>query len=77
MQIDARVKSPTIVMKAKACVFPRVPFRVSGYQGICGIYRIELSNKFGRIVDITTPDNFNRHFRDKVVRSAEVQYETC
>jgi predicted nucleotidyltransferase len=36
---------------------------------------IELSNKFGRKVDLRTPGDLSRYFRDEVVRSAEVQYE--
>ena len=36
---------------------------------------IELSNKFGRKVDLRTPGDLSRYFRDEVVRTAEVQYE--
>jgi predicted nucleotidyltransferase len=36
---------------------------------------IELSNKFGRKVDLRTPGDLSRYFRDEVIRSAEVQYE--
>ena len=36
---------------------------------------IELSNKLGRKVDLRTPGDLSRYFRDEVVRSAEVQYE--
>lgn len=36
---------------------------------------IELSNKFGRKVDLRTPGDLSRYFRDEVIGSAEVQYE--
>lgn len=36
---------------------------------------IELSDKIGRKVDIRTPRDLSRYFRDEVVRQAEVQYE--
>jgi predicted nucleotidyltransferase len=36
---------------------------------------IELSDKIGRKVDLRTPRDLSRYFRDEVVRQAEVQYE--
>jgi predicted nucleotidyltransferase len=36
---------------------------------------IELTEMLGRKVDLRTPLDLNRHFRDEVVREAEVQYE--
>ena len=35
---------------------------------------IELSRLFGRKVDLRTPQDLSRYFRDEVVSSAEVQY---
>lgn len=35
---------------------------------------IELSNIIGRKVDLRTPEDLSRYFRDEVVESAEVQY---
>ncbi|HEV7570954.1 MAG TPA: nucleotidyltransferase domain-containing protein [Thermoanaerobaculia bacterium] len=35
---------------------------------------IELTEKLGRKVDLRTPKELSRHFRDEVVRNAEVQY---
>ena len=34
----------------------------------------ELSDMLGRKVDLRTPADLSRHFRDEVVRTAEVQY---
>jgi predicted nucleotidyltransferase len=34
----------------------------------------ELSTLFGRKVDLRTPQDLSRYFRDEVVRSAAVQY---
>ncbi len=36
---------------------------------------IELTNKLGRKVDLRTPRDLSRYFRDEVLRQAEVQYE--
>lgn len=35
---------------------------------------MELSALFGRTVDLRTPAELSRHFRDQVMREAEVQY---
>lgn len=35
---------------------------------------IELSQILGRKVDLRTPEDLSRYFRDKVVAEAEVQY---
>jgi len=35
---------------------------------------IELTEKLGRKVDLRTPKDLSRYFRDEVVRGAEVQY---
>lgn len=42
--------------------------------GIVGM-EIDLSEMLGRKVDLRTAGDLSRHFRDEVVRSAEVQYE--
>lgn len=34
----------------------------------------ELSDMIGRTVDLRTPNELSRHFRDEVVRESEVQY---
>jgi len=36
---------------------------------------LELSDIIGREVDLRTPQDLSRYFRDKVVAEAEVQYE--
>ena len=36
---------------------------------------IELTGILGRQVDLRTPDELSRYFRDEVVRTAETQYE--
>lgn len=38
---------------------------------------IELSEMLGRKVDLRTPEDLNRRWRDQVVTSAEVQYEAA
>ena len=45
-----------------------------GLIGIAGM-EIELSEMLGRKVDLRTPRDLSRHFRDKVVASAVLQYE--
>jgi len=44
-----------------------------GLLGIAGM-EIELSRLLGRTVDLRTPGDLSRHFREEVVRSAEPQY---
>ena len=36
---------------------------------------IELSETIGRKVDLRTPEDLSRYFRDEVVKKAEVHYE--
>ena len=48
---------------------------VPGYFGFIGM-EIELTEKIGRKVDLRTPNELSRYFRDKVVKSASVQYES-
>jgi predicted nucleotidyltransferase len=38
---------------------------------------IELSEQFGRKVDLRTPAELSRYFRSEVVQSAEVQYSAA
>jgi uncharacterized protein len=47
---------------------------VPGLITLAGM-EIQLSEMFGRKVDLRTPRDLNRHFRDDVVREAEVKYE--
>ncbi len=50
------------------------PGREPGLLGLAGI-EAELSAMLGgRPVDLRTPNDLSRHFRDEVVRSAEIQY---
>ena len=44
-----------------------------GFLGMAGLER-QLSEMLGRKVDLRTPAELSRYFRDEVVRSAEVQY---
>ncbi len=44
-----------------------------GLIRLAGI-QIELSKIIGREVDLRTPEDLSRYFRDEVVNSAEVQY---
>jgi uncharacterized protein len=44
-----------------------------GYLGMARLAR-ELSEMLGRSVDLRTPKELSRYFRDRVIESAEVQY---
>ncbi len=44
-----------------------------GFITLAGL-EIELSDLLGRKVDLRTPAELSRYFREEVVRSAEVQY---
>ena len=50
------------------------PDRVPGYFGLVGM-EMELTETIGRKVDLRTPGELSRYFRDRVVSSAAVQYE--
>ena len=50
------------------------PGQSPGYFGLAGM-EIELSEKLGREVDLRTPRELSKHFRDKVVAGAAVLYE--
>ena len=50
------------------------PDRVPGLMGMAGL-EIELSDLFGgRKVDLRTPDDLSRYFRQEVLDGAQVQY---
>ncbi len=48
--------------------------RVPGYFGLAGM-ELELTDKLGRKVDLRTPGELSRYFRDEVLADAAVQYE--
>ena len=50
------------------------PGKGPGYIGFAGM-ELELSELLGRKVDLRTPGELSRYFRDKVLASAVVQYE--
>lgn len=47
---------------------------VPGLITLAGM-EIELSDKLGRKVDLRTPGDLSRYFREEVLRQAEVKYE--
>jgi predicted nucleotidyltransferase len=47
-----------------------------GYLAMAGM-EIELGERLGRKVDLRTPAELSRYFRDQVVQSAEVQYSAA
>lgn len=49
------------------------PDNIPGLFKLAGI-EIELSNLIGRKVDLRTPQDLSRYFRQEVIESAEVQY---
>ena len=48
--------------------------RVPGFLSFCRMQN-ELTDIIGRQVDLRTPEDLSRYFRDEVVRTAEVHYE--
>ena|SRR2546423_5575961 len=50
------------------------PGQGPGYLGLAGM-ELELSDLLGRKVDLRTPGEISRYFRDRVLASAVVQYE--
>jgi predicted nucleotidyltransferase len=50
------------------------PGHVPGYFDLAGM-EIELSEMLGRKVDLRTPQELSRYFRDRVLAGAAVQYE--
>ena len=49
------------------------PDRIPGLLGIAGM-ELELSRMFGRTVDLRTPEDLSRYFRQAVLDEAQVQY---
>ncbi|MEW6141376.1 MAG: nucleotidyltransferase family protein [Thermodesulfobacteriota bacterium] len=49
------------------------PLHILGLLDLAGM-EIELSNLLGRKVDLRTPRDLSRYFRDEVVAGAQVQY---
>lgn len=50
------------------------PGREPGLIGLAGI-ELALSELLnGRVVDLRTPGDLSRYFRDEIIRNAEVQY---
>ncbi|SPE35973.1 DNA polymerase beta domain protein region [Candidatus Sulfopaludibacter sp. SbA6] len=49
------------------------PGRPVGYLRMAAMER-ELSTLFGRKIDLRTPDELSRYFRDEVMKAAQVQY---
>ena len=50
------------------------PGHIPGYFGLVGM-EMELSEIVGRKVDLRTPGELSRYFRDRVAATAAVQYE--
>ncbi len=50
------------------------PEHVPGFFRLAGMER-ELSKSIGRRVDLRTPQDLSKYFRDRVLESAQVQYE--
>lgn len=50
------------------------PEHIPGLITLAGM-EIELSEALGRRVDLRTPDDLSRHFRQQVLDMAQVQYE--
>jgi hypothetical protein len=53
-----------------------VEFEPGHIPGLFGMARLEqeLSNVLGRKVDLRTPEDLSRYFREEVMQEAEVQY---
>jgi len=54
-----------------------VEFEQNSIYGLLDVARIEreLSEILGKKVDLRTPNELSRYFRDKVVKEAQVKYE--
>jgi len=52
------------------------PGQVPGLLRMAGL-ELELSRMLGRRVDLRTPAELSRRFRDEVIREAETQYEAA
>ncbi|TFG34617.1 nucleotidyltransferase [Candidatus Thorarchaeota archaeon] len=53
-----------------------IEFEAGHIPGLFDLMKMEeeLSNLFGRNVDLRTPQDLSRYFRDEVLEKAEVQY---
>ena len=49
------------------------PDRIPGLLGVAGM-ELELSEMFGRKVDLRTPEDLSRYFRQEVIDEAQVQH---
>ena len=54
-----------------------VEFDENANYGLLNVARMEreLSDLIGKKIDLRTPNELSRYFRDKVVREAKVKYE--
>ena len=54
-----------------------VEFEIDSEYGLLDVSRIqrELSEILGRKVDLRTPEELSRYFRDSVIREAQIKYE--
>ena len=54
-----------------------VEFEQNHTPGLFSIIKMEmeLSGKFGRKVDLRTPEDLSQYFRNEVVKNAELQYQ--
>lgn len=55
-----------------------VEFEQGQTPGLFSIVRMEteLGEVFGRKVDLRTPDDLSRYFRDEVMRNAQLEYQS-
>mgnify|MGYP001600268627 CR=1 FL=1 len=55
-----------------------VEFEAGHTPGLFSIVRMEmeLAGVLGRKVDLRTPDDLSRYFRDEVIRSAKLEYQS-
>ena len=55
-----------------------VEFEEGHTPGLFSIVRMEmeLAEALGRKVDLRTPDDLSRYFRDEVIQNADVQYQS-
>jgi predicted nucleotidyltransferase len=56
-----------------------VEFEEGHTPGLFSIIRMEmeLAEMLGRKVDLRTPDDLSQYFRDEVLKSAKLQYQSC
>lgn len=68
---------PTERFRADSDIDPLVEFKPGNSPGLFGTIgmELELSENLGRKVDLRTPRELSRYFRDQVIANAAVQYE--